>query len=575
MNHRPIPPTQAQDRIISLGLLGLVILVYWQAVGCEFITFDDPSYVTANPVVQGGLTWLGVKWALVAAHSSNWHPLTWLSHMVDVELFGSNPAGHHFTNVLLHSANALFLFLALREGTGRRWESALVAALFALHPLRVESVAWVSERKDVLSGLFWMLSMLAYVRYGLAGGRTRYIASLALFAVGLTAKPMLVTLPLVFLLLDVWPLRRIPESRPRLLGLPLPTRALLLEKIPFLALSAASCWVTFTVQKAGKAMFSLQSMPIPTRAANALVSYVAYVGKMLWPLDLSVIYPHPGVDIRLWKAVLAALALSAATVWVLRNTKKHPWALTGWFWYLGALIPVIGLVQVGMQSMADRYTYLPGIGLAIIAVWGGKALFQRLGLRPSIMVLACLVVLTALSFQTRIQLSYWKDTASLFGHSLDVDENNYIAHLILSHRLHDLGDEAGSQEHYKKALALNPGYVANQHNRVGYIMYSAGKLEEARKEFEKALAIYPDYASALINLGTIMARMGEFEAGLSIIDDVLARFPNDPMALDNKRLITEAMRNPESRSGITLPMAVEPAPSSGITQTPEPGSHVQ
>ncbi len=375
-------PIMRREILICLFLVLATLTVYWQVGNYEFVNFDDDKYIIENFHVQKGLTRDSVIWAFTATHVSNWHPLTWLSHMLDFQLYGLNPSGHHLTNVFFHLVNTLLLFLVLKLMTGALWRSGLVAALFAVHPLHVESVVWVAERKDVLSTLFWMLTLWAYLGYTKRPGVKRYLVILLAFALGLMAKPMLVTLPFVLLLLDYWPLKRI-ELGQSAIGLPAASQPstiankpgaqafrLLLEKTPMFVLAAVSSVVTFIVQKSGGAVGALETYPFKIRMANALLSYVIYLKKMIWPQNLAVFYPHPGQSLPMWQAAGAGLLLVVVSIAVIRAGRRYPYLPVGWLWYVGTLVPVIGLVQVGDQAMADRYTYVSLIGLFIVVAWG-------------------------------------------------------------------------------------------------------------------------------------------------------------------------------------------------------------
>ena len=395
------------------GVLALLtVLTFLPSLGNDYVLLDDPLYVTGNPEVRQGITREGLAWALTANVANNWHPLTVLSHMLDVEVFGLAPAGHHLTSLLLHLANVLLLFAALHRMTAAAFRSALVAALFAVHPTRVESVAWIAERKDVLSGLFWMLALLAYVHYARRPSLGRYLLVALAMALGLAAKPMLVTLPCVLLLLDLWPLGR--------RGL----RRLILEKIPLFALSAASCAATLSYQETSLA--PLEALPWDLRFSNAVVSYATYLGKAFLPRDLAVFYPFPA-EIPVWKAAGAAALLLLLTGLALWRARRSPWLLVGWLWFLGTLVPVIGLVQVGRQAMADRYTYLPFIGLFLAMVWGAAELVERRDVfRPVLGALSVLAIL-GLAGMTRAQVRHWQDSVALFRHALAATGDNHLA----------------------------------------------------------------------------------------------------------------------------------------------------
>jgi hypothetical protein len=414
---------------ICAALSVLTLAIYYQVHTFDFVSYDDPNYVYRNLHVQAGITVGSVDWALTAGRSANWHPLTWLSHTLDWQLFGANAGGPHTVNLIFHIANTLLLFLVLTRMTNALWQSAFVAALFALHPLHVESVAWVSERKDVLSTFFWMLTMWAYLWYVRKPGAARYLLALLMFALGLTAKPMLVTLPFVLLLLDYWPLERIGAKQQKTQGRERRRTfyRLVYEKVPFTVLSAASSIITFVVQQGRDAMVPLSDLPLKYRIGNAFISYAEYIEKMFWPSGLAVFYRHPGRNISIAYAAIAALLLAAATILILRLSRNRRYLITGWFWYLGTLVPVIGLVQVGVQGLADRYTYVPLIGLFIMIAWGVPDLLAKLRYRKTILACAAILTVAGMSLCTYVQLGYWKNTLTLFEHALTVTKKNYIA----------------------------------------------------------------------------------------------------------------------------------------------------
>jgi hypothetical protein len=426
--------------LLGAALALLTLAVWLPALRNGFVNLDDPYYVTANPQVLRGITRAGIAWATTAKVASNWHPLTMLSHMLDCQLYGLEPAGHHATSLLLHLANVLLLFETLRRMTGAAGRSAAVAALFALHPTHVESVAWIAERKDVLSALFWILAMGAWARYARGPSIGRYLPVVFSMILGLMAKPMVVTLPFALLLLDAWPLDR----------LHLGWKRLVLEKLPLLALSAASSLITLHYQQASLA--PLDVAPWSLRAANALVSYAAYLGKLFLPTHLAVFYPI-ALSIPAWKAAGAALLLAAVTALAVWRARREPWLLTGWLWFLGTLVPVIGLVQVGRQAMADRYTYIPSIGLFLAVVWSVAGLGRRH--RAALATTAGIVIL-ALAAITRVQVGYWSDSATLFRHALAATGDNYLAHIGLGKALMGERDCEGAAEQFRAALARYP-----------------------------------------------------------------------------------------------------------------------
>ena len=446
-NRRPL--------LFAAALALLTLAAFEPSLANRFVNLDDTLYVTANPMVRKGLTWEGFVWAWTANVANNWHPLTLLSQMVDCQLFGVNPAGHHLMSLLLHLANVLLLFEVLRRmtstaGRSTAGRSAAVAGLFAVHPLHVESVAWVAERKDVLSALFWILAMGAYHRYALRPSIGRYLVVALAMALGLMAKPMVVTLPFVLLLLDVWPLGRLRLDEPdwgrRLMRLTA-------EKLPLLGLSAAASLVTLQYQTTS--LVSLESLPWRVRLANSAVSYAVYIGKTLLPRHLAVFYPIP-LEIPAWKAVGAAVLIAALTALAAWKVRQAPWLLVGWLWFLGTLVPVIGLVQVGRQAMADRYTYLPSIGLFLAICWGLPALAASRRWRAALAVSAVLALL-ALTAATRAQVHHWADSVTLYRHALAVTRGNYVANIGLARALASRRDWSGAAEQYRAALALRPG----------------------------------------------------------------------------------------------------------------------
>src|SRR5712691_5943015 len=432
--HSPAP--RATILGVSVFLTSITWLVFGETLHHPSINFDDQGYVFQNPRVTPGLTLTGILWAFRHSHMENWHPLTWISHMLDCQLFGLNPGGHHFTNVLLHTVAVILLFLVFHKMTGAVWRSAFVAAVFAIHPLRVESVAWVAERKDVLSGVFFMLTLGAYVRYVREPSGIHYLVVALFFALGLMAKPMLVTLPLVLLLLDYWPLDRfsyISSTKSKFKTGTAHWRSqksivtrLILEKVPLLVLSAASSVITLFAQR--QAGVSTESLPLSWRINNALVSYVAYIWQMICPIRLALVYPHPEYRLSFWEVAAAIAFLTGVTTVVLTFGKTHRYLVTGWFWYIGMLVPVIGIMQVGPQARADRYTYLPQIGLYLIATWTIADLSVAWRYRRQILVVAAAIVIAGLAWLAWIQNTYWRDSEALWTRTLAVTSHNDVAH---------------------------------------------------------------------------------------------------------------------------------------------------
>ncbi len=500
---------------ISLALASVTFAVYWQVQSCDFIQFDDNKYVTDNPHVKSGLTARSIAWAFTTGWASNWHPLTWLSHMLDCELFGLSPHRHHITSLLLHIANTLLLFLVLRSMTGALWRCAFVAAVFALHPLHVESVAWISERKDVLSTFLWLLTMAAYLRYVTRPGAGGYLLTLTAFALGLLAKPMLVTLPFVLLLLDYWPLGRFkPDGKSaKSLSQRLVLSRLITEKLPFFALSVVSSVVTFAVQRGGGAMARIAILAPDIRIANVFVSYVKYIGKMFWPSGLAILYPHPGAELPVWQVIVSAMLLLGITVLVVRLAPRHRYLPFGWFWFLGTLVPVIGLVQVGDQAMADRYSYVPLLGLFIIIAWGTAELTAGWRYRKIILAVSSFVILSALSVCTYLQLRHWRDSEAVFTHAVNVTSGNRVIHYDLGFLYQSEGRLDEAIEQYHLALQAYPYYI-EAHNNLGIVLQSQGRLDQAVSHYKQALDIEPDSANVHYNLGRALAAQGKSDEAI-------------------------------------------------------------
>ena len=490
------------------------------------MSLDDEPYVTANPEVRSGLSWQGIRWALTTTREANWHPLTWISHMADVQLYGLDPFGHHLTNVLIHAVNALLVLLLFARMTARVWPSAAVAALFAVHPLRVESVAWVSERKDVLCALFGLLAMLAYARSVRAGKTGASPLAAALFVLSLLSKPMLVTLPFLLLLLDFWPLERLSAQDGSLLRKPGPWRRLALEKWPFFLLSAASCAVTLRAQRMGGAMAD-NTLALSARLGNAATSYLAYLGKTVAPFSLSVLYPHPGR--AGWTAVLAVAVLGALSLFALSRARRLPYVAVGWFWFLGALVPVIGLVQVGWQARADRYTYLPSIGLAVILVWGSVDLARRFQIGPRWLFAASAAAVGFLSFLTWREIGYWKDSETLYARGLATTERNHILQINLGIERVRHGSVSEGIDHFRKAVEIQPGYWYGQLT-LGAALAGAERPAEAIPYLETALRLHPDSVEGKTALGSALAALGRLPEAAAQLKQAVALEPGSVRA---------------------------------------------
>jgi protein O-mannosyl-transferase len=577
---------RAWRSILVCALLSLATLAtYWPALRNDFARVDDDQYVTSNPHVLTGLKWANVTWAFGTGYASNWHPLTWLSHMADVQMFGLNPAGHHLVNLLFHIANTLLLFLLLRRMTRAVWPSGFVAALFALHPLHVESVAWVAERKDVLSTFFFMLTLLAYSRYvqeQQAPGRatspapaashvsrftfpvsslTFYTLALVCYALGLMSKPMLVTLPFVLLLLDLWPIGRL--SFP-LQHSPTPPRRLLLEKLPFLTLAAASCIVTFLVQQSGHSVSADADLPLESRLANAVASYLKYLGMTIWPANLAVFYPHPDLRYPIstqwpgWQIALAALLLAAVSTQALRWLRREPWFATGWFWFLGTLIPAIGIVQAGGQALADRYTYIPLIGLFISLAWGAAEWAAGSKARHMALAAAGVAVIVASAAVTQHQVRYWRDDLTLFQHALDVTTSNPLAHYMVGSRQASQGKLDEAAQHFRAAIEAYPPY-GEAYCSLGLVLAQQGKTEEAVQYYQKAIQAKPWDANSHNVLGAMYWKLGRQSEALDQYNQALRLDPLSPVARYNLGMaLLEQGKLDEARNHINEAVRLQP-----------------
>jgi Tfp pilus assembly protein PilF len=520
--------------VVGLLLAVLALAVYLPATHCGFVNYDDPDYYIANRHVQSGLTASGVAWAFTTGQLGNWHPITWLSLMLDAEWFGKNPSGPHLINLVFHAVNTVLLFILLHRLTRTMWRSAAVAALFALHPLHVESVAWISERKDVLSTFFGLLTLLCYARYAASGElqvasaksvtaaspvarpTSRYYwLALFFFALGLMSKSMLVTLPFVMLLIDFWPLNRFSLSAFRL--------PLLLEKIPFFALALVMCVVTFIAQQKGGAVADMTSYPLPVRLENAVVSYARYVGKAFWPEPLALPYPHPGAW-PLTTVICAGALLLASGAAAIVTMRKLPYFATGWLWFAGMLVPVIGIVQVGDAAMADRYTYLPLAGLFIVVVWGAAEIGAKLRVPKPALIAAVALVLAAAGWRTRGQIQYWTDSGTLFRHALAVTQNNFTAD-----------------------------------NNLGTWLAANGQTDEAMACFQRVLRLRPDNVTALYNLGNAFARQKRWDDAMDNYRHALRLDPNRADVLDNLgAALTAKNQIPEARACYAAALKLDP-----------------
>jgi len=534
------------DLCICLLLLAATLAVYSQVRNYDFVNYDDPEYVGENPHVRAGLTANSLLWALTSFDAANWFPLTWITHMADCQFFGMESGWHHLTNVWLHALNALLLFAVLKRMTGARWPSALVAFLFALHPLHVESVAWVAERKDVLNAFFWFLTLWCYARYVERPGVGRYLTVLLTFSLGLMAKPMIVTLPFVLMLLDVWPLRRSP----------LPW----LEKLPLLALAAGASMVTFLAQRSSGAVAPLAGMPLAFRLENALVSYLVYIGDMLWPAGLAVLYPLPRT-LPVLGVAAAGLALAGISLVVARQWRARPYLAVGWCWYLGTLVPVIGLVQVGTQSHADRYTYVPMIGLTIMLAWGAAELVRRRPRARNAVIAAAVAACSASLAVTWFQIEYWASTETLLGHTLEVTSANFIMHHNLADYYLQHGRNEEARQHDAEALRINPMYMEARLN-LALALSLLGRPGDAEVEYRRALEQQPEgkqMALAHSGLGAALAAQHRTTEALPELELAVRLRPESAEGHYNLgTALAELGRNPEAASELTIAVRLEP-----------------
>jgi protein O-mannosyl-transferase len=528
-----VPKRRNTVTLIALLLFLGTLALYYPALGNGFVNYDDPPYVTSNWQVQQGLTSRGLAWAFTTTTEVNWHPLTWISHMADVQLFGLRPAGHHAQSVLWHAFNVVLLFLLLATATGFVGRSAFVAGLFAVHPLNVESVAWVAERKTVLCTFFFLLALGAYGWYAKRPRASRYLLVALLFALALMAKPMAITLPLALLLVDFWPIQRYPQT---------PLSKLVLEKIFLLALSAASATITLYAQRAGGAVGSTQALPLAMRVKNAIYSYLIYVEKAVWPSRLAVFYPHPEGSLALWKVLGAAAALAAVTAvfWLLRERSRY--LLVGWLWFLGTLAPMIGIVQVGRQAWADRYAYLPLWGLFVIGVWLLAEAAARISLSRAAQVAIGLAVLLGYAATARIQIGYWRDSYSLFAHALEVTSANPIAEGNLGSALMEMRRPDLAAPHLERAIQLMPTLGAAHYN-LGTLLHRQNELDRAQQEYRLALKYASDEREAAQthnNLGVLFDQLGRRDEAVAEFTAALVLNPYEQNSLVGRGLIEHA-----------------------------------
>jgi protein O-mannosyl-transferase len=563
-SHSERASADGKNRGLDFGICILLAVITWlvfgQTLRYDFVNVDDVDYVLKNLEVARGLTTEGVVWAFTHFHASNWHPLTWISHMLDCQLYGLNPSGHHLTNVLLHSATAILLFLVLRQMTAALWRSAFVAAIFAIHPLRVESVAWVAERKDVLSGLFFVLTIGAYVRYTRRPSATGYTLVAVLFALGLMCKPMLVTVPFVLLLLDYWPLDRGGGNDRNIFRI---LRGLFVEKLPLFALSAASCLITFFAQKC--AIQPLASVSFPVRAANAAISYAVYLRQLFWPSDLAALYPFPtrsvGLAGMLSLAVLAGISIAVFTL------RRHRYLVTGWLWYLIMLGPVIGIVQVGIQAHADRYAYLPQIGLSLLLTWAAADLCAGWRHHRLFLCTLSIVLLAALTIVARTQASYWQNSQSLWTHTIACTSDNAMAHTNLGEAFYEKGMLNEAMAHYRTALEIDPNQTL-AHSALGLALLETGRPDDSVGHLLRALEINPNFADAHYNLGNTFMQTGQANEAIAHFNRAVEINPNDIEALNNMAWILATWPEAEIRDGTRAVALAERANSLAHGESP-------
>jgi tetratricopeptide (TPR) repeat protein len=537
-------PESAKKSFVIFMYVVLILstlLVFWQVRNFDFVNYDDDLYVYENQHILNGLTPDGIIWAFTTCYLGYWQPLTWLSLMLDCQLFGSDPGWMHLVNLFLHLANTLLLFAVLRKMTDSLWPSAFVAAAFAIHPMHVESVAWIAERKDVLSTLFWLLTLAAYVSYVKRPSIFRYLISLVLFAIGLMAKPMLVTLPFVLLLLDYWPLNRFNSQPAKTSGRqphkPAPIHdglaslyRIIIEKIPFFVLSTVSSVITFLTQQAGGGIVDIKTIPLKDRVGNACLSYAAYMGKMFWPQNLAVHYPFNAVgSITLGQFVPYAFLLVGVSFLVLRFWRTRKYLLVGWFWFVGTLIPVIGLVQFTVSSYADRYTYIPYIGLFIVIAWGLPELLSKWPQRKMALGISMVIVLTTLGICAHQQISYWNNSTALFSHAIEVTQNNYLAHNNLGIAYGSLGRHQDAIETYKQAIRIKPDFADAHYNR-GVAYGSLGRYQDEIEAYKQAIRIKPNYAKAHYNLGIAYGSLGHHQDAIESYKQAIRIKPDYAMA---------------------------------------------
>ncbi|MGO9148021.1 MAG: tetratricopeptide repeat protein [Desulfomonilia bacterium] len=554
--------------LICLLLAGVIFFVYWQVTSFDFINFDDEIYIENNHSIEHGINFESIKWAFSSfGYASNWYPMTWISHMLDIQLFGMHPGMHHLTSVIFHILNTILLLIVLDKMTGSLWKSTVVAALFALHPLHVESVAWISERKDVLSTFFWMLTMLSYYWYVQHRSSHRYIIVVLIYILGLLSKPMLVTLPFVLFLLDFWPLKRwgfdqslhtntnekgkihtdVWRSR---------RSFLIIEKIPLIMLALISSGVTFYTQRKFGAMIALADVQFGTRISNAITSYVIYLRNMIWPFNLSIVYPYPDAFNPLL-VILHALLLLCISAFVLFSSRRYPYLVVGWLWYIGTLVPVIGIVQVGEQSMADRYTYIPLIGIFIMVVWGLVDLHGHFRYRKVALGVTSIIVLALLAWCAWVQVGFWNNSETIFRHALNITKNNYVVHRNLGEALLIHGDNEGAIRQYQEYLCIKPNSI-EVHTILGDTLLREGNLDEAIMQYLEVLRINPHKPEIFNNLGTAYLLKGNIKKAIKYFRESVHYKPDYATAMSNLKVAIAQLKLLDLISNIQSSMKADP-----------------
>lgn len=533
--------------VICILLAGLTWGAFGQTLWHDFVNYDDDTYVYGKPIITDGITLPGIIWAFTRSHARNWHPITTISHMLDCQLFGLKAGGHHFNSVLLHSIAVVLLFLVFARMTGAIWHSAFVAALFAIHPLRVESVAWIAERKDVLSGVFFMLTLAAYLRYVRKPTSDRYVLVAIVFAFGLMSKPMLVTVPFVLLLIDYWPLQRFADFAT--------FRKLAVEKIPLLVLSGLSCVATIIAQ--GGPGGEMEPFPLTWQISNALVSYLVYIWQMFWPLHLAAFYPYPENTLPVWQIILAIVLLVGISGAAIALRRRYPYFITGWFWYLGMLVPVIGVLQIGMQGHADRYTYLPQIGLYVSMTWALADLSKSWRYGRELLASGAVIVLAVLGLVARSQVPFWRNSEILWSHVLAVTSNNYVAHNNLGTLLERRGQVDEAMSHYLQALKMQSSNgqarhnlgLARAHTNLASVFLRKGDSDKAIEHCNTALKLRPNFAEAHAALGNAFLQQRATDKAVMHYEKALAVAPEMPVVVNNLALILATSTDPRFRNG--------------------------